>query len=81
MTWEDGNEYPLIKMEISNTSHPFFTENEVLSILLVELINSEEICRFAKPSANTAEVAEAALKNQRRIKNNRIKLYRKAFHL
>ncbi len=25
MKWEDGNEYPLIKMEISNTSHPFFT--------------------------------------------------------
>ena len=23
--WEDGNEYPLIKVEISNTSHPFFT--------------------------------------------------------
>ncbi|MCP4123106.1 MAG: type B 50S ribosomal protein L31 [Bacteroidetes bacterium] len=23
--WEDGNEYPLIKMEISNESHPFFT--------------------------------------------------------
>ncbi|MFY7706549.1 MAG: type B 50S ribosomal protein L31 [Flavobacteriales bacterium] len=23
--WEDGNEYPLIKMEISHTSHPFFT--------------------------------------------------------
>ena len=22
---EDGNEYPLIKLEISNTSHPFFT--------------------------------------------------------
>lgn len=23
--WEDGNEYPLIKLEISNTSHPYFT--------------------------------------------------------
>lgn len=23
--WEDGNEYPLIKVEISNTSHPFYT--------------------------------------------------------
>ena len=23
--WEDGNEYPLVKIEISNTSHPFFT--------------------------------------------------------
>ena len=23
--WEDGNEYPLFKLEISHTSHPFFT--------------------------------------------------------
>lgn len=25
ISWEDGNEYPLIKIEISNTSHPYFT--------------------------------------------------------
>lgn len=24
-TWEDGKEYPLIKLEISSASHPFFT--------------------------------------------------------
>ncbi len=23
--WEDGNEYPLVKLEISHKSHPFFT--------------------------------------------------------
>lgn len=23
--WEDGQEYPLVKLEISNTSHPFYT--------------------------------------------------------
>jgi large subunit ribosomal protein L31 len=23
--WEDGNEYPLVKMEISSFSHPFYT--------------------------------------------------------
>ena len=23
--WEDGSEYPLIKLEISHKSHPFFT--------------------------------------------------------
>jgi len=28
--WEDGNEYPLIKLEISNTSHPFFTGKNML---------------------------------------------------
>jgi large subunit ribosomal protein L31 len=25
IVWEDGNEYPVIKLEISNTSHPFYT--------------------------------------------------------
>jgi len=25
MVWEDGKEYPLVKLEISNASHPFFT--------------------------------------------------------
>jgi large subunit ribosomal protein L31 len=25
ITWEDGNEYPLVKLEISNMSHPFYT--------------------------------------------------------
>ncbi|MBU1012429.1 MAG: type B 50S ribosomal protein L31 [Bacteroidetes bacterium] len=25
IAWEDGKEYPLVKLEISNTSHPFYT--------------------------------------------------------
>ena len=25
ITWEDGNEYPLIKVEVSSASHPFYT--------------------------------------------------------
>ena len=25
ITWEDGKEYPLVKLEISSYSHPFFT--------------------------------------------------------
>ena len=25
MKWEDGKEYPLVKLEISNTSHPYYT--------------------------------------------------------
>jgi large subunit ribosomal protein L31 len=23
--WEDGNEYPLVKVEVSSASHPFYT--------------------------------------------------------
>ncbi len=28
--WEDGNEYPLIKVHISSASHPFYTGQEKL---------------------------------------------------
>ena len=28
--WEDGNEYPLVKLEISSASHPFFTGKQKL---------------------------------------------------
>jgi len=28
--WEDGKEYPLIKLEISSQSHPFFTGKNML---------------------------------------------------
>lgn len=28
--WEDGNEYPLVKLDISNVSHPFFTGKMML---------------------------------------------------
>lgn len=31
--WEDGNEYPLVKVHVSSASHPFFTgEEKVLDI-------------------------------------------------
>lgn len=31
--WEDGNEYPLIKVHVSSASHPFFTgEEKILDI-------------------------------------------------
>ena len=28
--WEDGNEYPLLKVEISSASHPFYTGKQKL---------------------------------------------------
>lgn len=29
--WEDGNEYPLVKVEVSSSSHPFYTgQNKVM---------------------------------------------------
>jgi len=29
-TWEDGNEYPLIKLDISSSSHPFYTGKKMM---------------------------------------------------
>lgn len=29
-TWEDGQEYPLVNVEISSASHPFFTGKQKL---------------------------------------------------
>lgn len=32
ITWEDGKEYPLVKVEVSSKSHPFYTgKQRVLS--------------------------------------------------
>jgi large subunit ribosomal protein L31 len=29
--WEDGNDYPLIKIEVSSASHPFYTgQNKIM---------------------------------------------------
>lgn len=30
ITWEDGNEYPLIKLDISSSSHPFYTGKKMM---------------------------------------------------
>ena len=39
--WEDGNEYPVVKVHISSASHPFFTGEE-------KIIDSEgRVDRFA----------------------------------
>lgn len=29
--WEDGNEYPLIKVEVSSQSHPFYTGKQSIN--------------------------------------------------
>jgi large subunit ribosomal protein L31 len=48
--WEDGNEYPLVKLEISNTSHPFYTGK-------VKLVDTAgRIDKFKSRFAKKAEV-------------------------
>lgn len=59
--WEDGNEYPLVKVHISSASHPFFTGEE-------KIIDTEgRVDRFknraAAAEARKAELANKAKKN------------------
>ena len=55
--WEDGNEYPLVKMHISSASHPFCTGEE-------KIIDTEgRVDRF-KRAQEMAEARKAALANK-----------------
>ena len=55
--WEDGNEYPLVKMHISSASHPFFTGEE-------KIIDTEgRVDRF-KARMEKAAQQKAALANK-----------------
>lgn len=49
IVWTDGNEYPLVKLEISSQSHPFFTGKQKIvdSAGRVERFNK----KYAKKSA------------------------------
>lgn len=60
--WEDGNEYPLIKLEISNQSHPFFTGKMVfvdtagrIEKFRKKYGNKEADKASDKPAADSAE--------------------------
>lgn len=55
--WEDGKEYPLVKVHISSASHPFFTGEE-------KIIDTEgRVDRF-KAKFAAAEARKAALMNK-----------------
>ena len=58
--WEDGNEYPLIKMHISSASHPFFTGEE--KIIDTEGRVDRYKAKFAAAEARKAMLANKAVK-------------------
>jgi len=63
ITWEDGNEYPLVKLEISNRSHPFFTGKMkfVDTAGRIDKFN-KKFAKFGMGSAPGQEEAEAEAK-------------------
>lgn len=62
--WEDGNEYPLIKVHITSASHPFFTGEE--RILDIEGRVDKFKARAAAGAANKDKRAAAAQKQAKR---------------
>lgn len=59
--WEDGNEYPLVKVHISSASHPYFTGEE-------KIIDTEgRVDRF-KAKFAAAEARKEALANKAKKK-------------
>lgn len=66
--WEDGNEYPLIKVHISSASHPFYTgEEKVLDI-------EGRVDKFKKKAEAAKKASEArqakAKKQAQKAKDN-----------
>lgn len=51
--WEDGNEYPLVKLHITSASHPFFTGEE-------RIVDIEGRVDKFKARAKAAEAAREA---------------------
>ena len=62
--WEDGNEYPLIKVHITSASHPFFTGEE--RIVDIEGRVDKFKARAAAGQAAREKRAAAASKQARR---------------
>lgn len=62
--WQDGNEYPLVKVHITSTSHPFFTGEE--RILDIEGRVDKFKARAAAGQAAKDKRAAAAQKQAKR---------------
>ena len=59
--WEDGKEYPLVKLEISSASHPFFTGKVkfVDTAGRIDKFNRKFAkTRYSKPEAEENEAGE-----------------------
>lgn len=69
--WEDGNEYPLVKVHITSTSHPFFTgEERVLDIegrvdKFKARAKAAEAAREARSKAAAKQTARKAAKAEK----------------
>ena len=60
ITWEDGNTYPVVKVEISSASHPFYTGKKIFvdTAGRVEKFNRRYGKRKQQPETAEAQSAE-----------------------
>jgi large subunit ribosomal protein L31 len=56
--WEDGNEYPIVKVHISSSTHPFFTGQEKV----LDLEGRVDRFKARAEAAKKAKAAKAAKK-------------------
>ena len=60
--WEDGQEYPLVKVHISSSSHPYFTgEERVLDI-------EGRVDKFKARAQAAAKAREARIKSAQKVR-------------
>jgi len=57
--WEDGNEYPVLKVEVSSASHPFYTGKQ----MLVDTAN--RVGKFEERMAKAAELSKTSGKGKK----------------
>ena len=67
--WEDGNEYPLIKVHISSSSHPFYTGQEKL-LDIEGRVDKFKARAGAAAKAKEARAATAQKKSAAKAKKN-----------
>ena len=68
-TWDDGTEYPLVKVHISSSSHPFYTGQEKL----VDIEGSVDKFKARREAADAARKAkkEKAIKSTSKEKQEK----------
>jgi len=65
ITWEDGNDYPLVSVHISSASHPFFTGQE-------KMIDIEgRVDRFKARQEAAAKRKEAAMAKASKVRTKK----------
>lgn len=66
--WEDGNEYPVVKVHISSASHPFYTGQEKL-VDIEGRVDKFEARRKAAEKAQTARAKKSAEPAKEEVKS------------